>query len=408
MTRWWLVLALGIPAAALAEAEQAEPDFEQVALVEEDPLDDSVLPLSPEVLAHLRVVHARNASLRDNVFAKMGGSTVVSRAFLQCFSTKHVELNGQEALQATIDFFNERKIRGRTSFRRESLAAGVGWSLYYPLAGRPPRFAREVNAIMPRYALVLFGGNDSNAKTERVYARRLVSLIERLMARGVIPILGSSLPRRSKERRLWILRYNQITRAIAEQWNLPFIDYYRAFSELPREGLARDGVHPNVYGRGGLANACRFDEGGLKHGQNVRNLLTIKMLDHLRRAPIAGAVVEEAAVPAEPVPAEPVPAEPVPTRFEADTLPFSVALPSGPEFVVRVTIDEKKRVRASAFALKGPRPRLLWIREDGETFKRRYQTIFTRLEPGTWELRITRPEKAPPNSRLLVLITEGP
>lgn len=420
MPRGWIVIALALPSVVFAEASAPDMVDATPVVTAEPSLDDHLSPITGALLENLRAVYARNDRLHDDVFAKMGGSIVVSRAFLHCLGTEYVVLDGQGELQEAIEFFGERRVRGRSSFRRDSLATGVGWSLYYPLAGRPPRFAREVHAIKPRYSLVLFGGNDSNAKIERVYARRLVKLVERLMERGVIPILGTSPPRRSKQRDLWIRRYNDIGRAIAEHWHLPFIDFDAAMRELPRWGLARDGIHPNVYGAGGLANACRFDEDGLEYGQNVRNLLTLKMLDRLRRAGLGEGVVAggevgavhvsgsgaESASGAGPGTEEVLAS--VVREFEASALPFSARLGNESEVVVRVTVDEPTRVRASAFALKGPRPRLSWVREDGTTRRRRYQTLHTKLAAGRWALHITRPASARADSRLLVLVTEGP
>lgn len=379
-----------------AEATVVEPIPAQGGVEERKNAFDIYVPtLGPGVVAHLQSIAARNLELRESVFAKMGGSIVVSRAFLHCFDTDYVVLDEFESLSETVSFFRSERVRGKSSFSRESLAAGVGWSLYYPLAGRPPRFQREVNAIRPRFALVLFGGNDANAKTERVYARRLVRLVERLAKQGVIPILGSSTPRRSKARDVWTQRYNQITEAIASQWKLPFVDYYAALRSLPRLGLARDGVHPNVLGRGGLRNACRFDEAGLQHGQNVRNLLTIKALDDVRWA-----LVEQVEPRSEDVPAS--------TEVVVEDLPFSAAFGEDAELAFRISLKERTRVRASAFAIRGARPRLTWEREDGTPIKARNQTLVKTLDEGAWTLRIARPQNARPGGRLLVLLTDGP
>lgn len=400
MNRFVVLLAVAAlfcpPPHVAAEAAVVEPIPAQGGIEEpKDSFDTYVPNLGSGVVAHLQSIAASNPELRESVFAKMGGSIVVSRAFLHCFDTDYVDFGEFESLSETVSFFRSEKVRRKSSFGRESLAAGVGWSLYYPLAGRPPRFQREVNALHPRFALVLFGGNDANSKTERVYARRLVSLVERLAKQGVIPILGSSTPRRSKARDLWTQRYNQITEAIASEWKLPFVDYYAALRSLPRLGLARDGVHPNVLGRGGLKNACRFDEAGLQYGQNVRNLLTIKALDDVRRA-----LVEQV----EPRSEEP----PASAEIVVEGLPFSAVFGEDAELVFRFSLKERTRIRASAFAIRGARPRLTWEREDGTPIKARNQTLVRTLDEGAWTLRIARPPNARPGSRLLVLLTDGP
>ena len=252
-----LILALGVAGSA-----RAEP-----------------IELGAAVQEHVRAIHARNPELRDDAFSKMGGSSVASKAFLYCFSTPYVNLAEHQDLAATVEYFNT----GRpNSFNRESEAAGVSWNLRYVLGGRPANFRQELDATQARWAFILFGSNDAQNENERVYLSRLVYLIEQLEEMGVVPILGSALPRRNAYRDRWIRRFNAVTEAVATHWSLPYIDYHGAMATLPRKGLARDGVHPNVLGQGGVRAACQLTEKGLRYGNNVRNLLTLQMLDALR------------------------------------------------------------------------------------------------------------------------------
>jgi len=241
--------------------------------------------LSAEVTEHVRKIHARNPELRDDAFSKMGGSSAASKAFLHCFSTPYVDLGKHGELAETVEYFAARR---RNSFNRESQAAGVSWNLRYVLGGRPANFRNELGLTQARWALILFGGNDAQNENERVYVKRLVYLVEELAALGVVPILGAALPRRNSYKDRWISRFNAITEAVAKHWSLPYIDYHAALSALRRKGLARDGVHPNVLGQGGLKAACQLTEKGLRYGNNLRNLLTLEMLDAVRRAVGAG------------------------------------------------------------------------------------------------------------------------
>ncbi|MBT8480913.1 MAG: SGNH/GDSL hydrolase family protein, partial [Myxococcales bacterium] len=237
--------------------------------------------LSAEVTAHVREIHARSPERRDDAFSKMGGSSAASRAFLHCFATSYVDLGEHQDLAETVAYFAAGR---RNSFNRESEAAGVSWNLRYVLGGRPANFRNELARTQARWALILFGGNDAQNENERVYVKRLVYLVEEITEMGVVPILGAALPRRNAYKDRWIRRFNAITEAVATHWSLPYIDYHGALSALPRKGLARDGVHPNVLGQGGLKAACRFTDRGLRYGNNLRNLLTLEMLDALRDA----------------------------------------------------------------------------------------------------------------------------
>jgi lysophospholipase L1-like esterase len=389
---------------------------------------DSV-ELDPGVAANVLAIHAQSLELRDDAFAKMGGSSVASEAFLHCFATPYVDLGEHTHLQETIDHFRTGR---RNSFNRKSVAAGVNWNLRYLLGGRPAHFRQEINATGARWALVLFGGNDAQNQNERIYARRLVYLVEELAAVGVVPVLGSAPPRRNKTKDRWIQRFNAITGAVATHWHLPYIDYHGAMSELPRRGLARDGVHPNVLGHGGLRRACQLTDKGLRYGNNLRNFLTLQMLEALRRlvvgtatdAPTATAPVADAA----PAPA-PAPAPATDTVVTPADLPFSIVVdkaalgleevPAGcgrlkqgtPAYRVSVAVDEPTRLRLIALDLDRYQPRMLWVRvgEDGpRCAKRRNQTLEVAARPGLWDLIVQVPERASRNGRMLIVIARNP
>lgn len=419
------------------------------------------LELDERVVAHIREIHAGHPGRRDDAFAKMGGSSVASKAFLHCFSTPHVDLGNHADLASTLDYFNADP---RRSFRRQSEAAGVSWNLKYVLGGRPANFREELRATEARWALVLFGANDAQNENERVYLERLVYLVEALEEMGAVPVLGSALPRRGRSKERWIRRFNAITEAVAEHWSLPFIDYHAALSALPKKGLAADGVHPNVLPPGGLRAACQLTDEGLRYGNNVRNLFTLEMLDALRRAvatPIASprtdapthaATVPEATPSTETAPVSTIPAPPLvahaatplpspaggspgtPTSLVVDEadLPWSMLLhkPSLPALSslpprcgapdaddarfarVQVRLDEPARVRVSAFDLDGERPRVYWVQTDEEgaerCVRRREQTLEVEAGAGMWDLIVEVTGRDAKDGRVLLLIAEEP
>lgn len=378
--------------------------------------------LDTRVAERVLEIRARNPDLRDEVFAKMGGSSVESKAFLHCFATPYVDLGDHQALSGTLDYFGAGSGK---AFERESQAAGVSWNLRYVLGGRPAKFRREIEETEARWALVLFGGNDAQNENERIYLSRLVYLVEQLESMGVVPVLGSALPRRNPSKDRWISRFNAITEAVAEHWSLPYIDYHAALSALPRKGLARDGVHPNVLGEGGVRSACQLTERGLRYGNNMRNLLTLEMLDALRRM-VAGAGADadagtddgrgtDAGTDADAVP-DPFP---VSVLVSESSLPLAGSLPErcgslGPSsrvYRTRVALGERSRLRASAFDLDGDRFPVFWVRVDqhGERcVRRRMQTLEVDAEPGMWDFMVEVPEPAAQDGQILVLITRNP
>ncbi|MDH3656254.1 MAG: SGNH/GDSL hydrolase family protein [Myxococcales bacterium] len=407
----WLAIAmlLSAPLATTAEADSVR--------------------LDPAVAANVLAIHARDPELRDDAFAKMGGSSVASKAFLYCFATPYVDLGDHPDLQETIDHFRTGR---RNSFNRQSLAAGVSWNLRYALGGRPAHFREEIDATDARWALVFFGGNDAQNQNERIYARRLVYLVEELAAMGVVPVLGSASPRRNKTKDRWIQRFNAITQAVAAHWQLPYVDYHEAMTGLPRKGLARDGVHPNVPGKGGVRRACQLTERGLRYGNNLRNFLTLQMLDALRRI-VAGTGTDTGTDTD--TDADTGTDTGADTGTDADTalsvhdLPFSVVVekdalgveeippgcsglkPGAPAYRVSVSVEEPTRLRITALDLDRYQPRVFWVRvgeDDTRCVKRRNQTLEVAVRPGLWDLIVQASERAAQDGKMLVLIDRNP
>ncbi len=323
--------------------------------------------LSPRTVERLRQIAAR-AELREDVFAKMGGSSIESLAYLHCFGTdRNLDLGGREALRPTVEFFRRGRAGGRRDpFRRQSLAAHKGWSLRHGLTGRPSRIIQELRATRARYALVLFGGNDVQARNPRRFGEQLEKVLESIVGRGVVPVLGSTSPRGDDPMMdVWARRYNRMSHGIARAWALPYIDFYLAQQELPNRGLAGDGVHSNVLLEGGRGRACVFTEEGLERGMNMRNLRTLESL-HRLRAVMAGEP------PPDPEPEPSVGEGTAASPLRVAYAPFAEHLlaPSlgasldgygcegagpapGPERVYRVRVEEPTRLWFSTLARRG-------------------------------------------------------
>jgi hypothetical protein len=396
------------------------------------------------VIAHIAEIRERNPELREDAFSKMGGSSVASKAFLHCFGTEHVDLGEHTHLAETLSYFNTGR---RSSFNRQSEAAGVSWNLHYVLGGKPANFRRELAATDARWALVLFGSNDAQNQNERIYLKRLLYLLEQMTEMGVVPVLGAALPRRNKSKDRWIQRFNLITEAVASHLALPYIDYHAALSALPKMGLAKDGVHPNVLPPGGYKASCKLTEEGLRYGNNVRNLLTLDALDRLRRIVVTAqkSVVEpvvtsdahlpleldaedasivnleDAATGAEPAPAsDPEEAFPAAIWLRTASLPLAGAVPKGcgnpkrgaRHYLRRIELDERARLRVSALDPGGSKPRLLLVRHhegaEPRCVRRRSQTLELDASPGMWDLIVEISDRAAEEAEILLLITQDP
>lgn len=238
-------------------------------------------PITPAVGANLRRIAALGPQQSGAVFAKVGDSHTVSRSFLHCFAGANVDLGGRTELGPALERFRKGVAGATTPFDRESLAAKVGWSAWSVIAagaGPGSPLAQERLAIKPRYAVVMFGTNDLESRNLGGFAENLLSIVDELIAAGTVPLL-SSIPPRDDDAAddAWVPRYNAVARGVAQARQVPFMDLHRELLALPGHGTAGDGIHLDTHVAGG-ARPCALTSDGLRHGNNVRNLVTLESL----------------------------------------------------------------------------------------------------------------------------------
>lgn len=409
-------------------APRAEPVIaDQPVSVVARPL---VTPITTEMVEAMRAIVARAPATRPNVFAKMGGSSVVNRGFLHCFADEpEIDFRGRP-FEDTLAYFREPRIGRNSPFDRASVAAEVGWSIRQALSGRRPAVVQEVDQTGARFALAFFGSNDVEGKNAHQFAGRLDRLVTTLAERGVVPILGATYPRRASDREMneQVRRYNRMSFAIAMTYGLPYADFHQAMMPLPGRGLAADGYHPNSYVVGPRSRACDFGEAGMQFGNNHRNLMTMTVLDDLRRTLVAG----EPARPSPPAPrgvgtaSDPVRVErfPYARRLPLAELPGEVATAEascaghegeGRTHSIRFLLDRSMRVRLSAVAM-GPIETFLGVRSaDGRCLGNGEHEQVLALEPGSYEvIVVARGSRRVPADQLeapartLVVVDEEP
>jgi hypothetical protein len=331
-------------------------------------------PLTEHVAIRLRDI-ASGKSRDERVFMKVGASGTVSTHLVYCFAGASqpqygLNLDGREALLPTIEYFRQGTAAGTTPFDRPTLAAKVGVSAVWAITGSPTPLEKEIAAINPRFAVVNYGTNDMSLGTTHRSAmwpfhQNLTLLIEQLEAQGIVPIVTGLNPRSdSAAAARWVPTYDAVTRAIAERKQLPYINLYRGSVDLPNKGLVSDGVHGNSHYVNGKAQPCVFTATGLQYNYNVRNLLTIQMLDVAKRVVIDGAAAPDA-IPAgwkgSGSASDPIIIDQLPFTHSASTLasPHSVigSYPgckaaqdeSGPELVYRLELKAPTPVRMAVF-----------------------------------------------------------
>ncbi|MEO7095315.1 MAG: SGNH/GDSL hydrolase family protein [Polyangiales bacterium] len=256
------------------------------------PAGQTQSPMTPDLVAHLRDVHATGTG-SDAVFAKIGDSHTETPSYLGCFGGTAVMLDGRD-LADTVAHFKAGDAAGTTPYARKSVAAVIGWSAFQVLAGSPSPLAQEVAAIHPAFATVMFGTNDIGyARIDR-YAQNLADITDTLLAQGIIPILSTIPPRDDDAAAdVEVPRYNAIARVVAQTRGVPLVDLHRELLALPTHGLGGDNLQLETYSGG----ACQLTTAGLAHGNNLRNLIVLQTLDRLRRTVIAAELAPDADAP---------------------------------------------------------------------------------------------------------------
>ncbi len=238
-------------------------------------------PITPAIAARLQAIATASAHA-PRVFAKVGDSITVSADFLYCFDGGNIDLGSHDELATTIDYFKAGNAAGTSPFDRESVAAVGGTTAKDSLDGTPCPFEREVTAIDPQLAVILFGTNEIRyGWTYDEAGKHLWELVDDSISRGIVPIVSTIPPNvgdPSVDAR--IPTYNRIIRAIAQGRRVPLIDFHRELEALPGRGISQDGLHPSTAPGGG----CILTSAGLQYGYNARNLITVEALGRARAA----------------------------------------------------------------------------------------------------------------------------
>jgi hypothetical protein len=188
------------------------------------------------------------------------------------------------ALAPSVNFFlNDTMADGTSSFNRASAAAAVGMVSSWAVNGSPSPLRKEIDAVNPQFSIVMYGANDvggygSMHTIMATYMRGMRRIVDSCIIQGIVPILTATCPRVDKME--YTLAMSYLVRALAQQYQIPFIDYYRAMMLLPEFGLRDDGVHPNYLD---YNKSCWFTKEGLIYGYNLRNLITLEMLSTMHK-----------------------------------------------------------------------------------------------------------------------------
>jgi hypothetical protein len=259
-------------------------DLEAVAKI-----DLSTYPIVPEISEHARLIY-QDGLARGNdphTFVKVGDCMTHTPDFLIPIGQGDYALGEYESLKSVIDYFGDGE---QNSFSRESQASAGGFNAASVLdsmwanpefcqAGESP-LTCESRIMRPSVALIMFGTNDVQYLTEEQFDFSLRSVVVATIRSGTLPIL-STFPERPEFPEKSLL-FNQIVVQIAQDYDIPLINLWRALEPLPNKGIDAEETTAMSVPQDG--EVCHFSGSNLEAGFTVRNLVTLQTLEAVLKA----------------------------------------------------------------------------------------------------------------------------
>lgn len=227
----------------------------------------SAWPVLPYVSS--RAIEIYRAGLergnRPEVFSVIGDCQSIPDVFLGIYATGRYSLpEGYAYLEETIAYFEG-------SFAAERLAVRDGLrasSALSPLWADPERCLLNETPVecdlrvnRPAVVFVNLGTNLAPEELGGLYEPALRAVIETLLAHDVLPVLSTKADNIEGDYRI-----NAITAVLAEEYQIPLWNFWRAADSLPGHGLKEDGIYLTI------------------EAWDLRSFSGLLVLDHIQRA----------------------------------------------------------------------------------------------------------------------------
>jgi len=250
-------------------------------------VDLAALPVIPEINEHARAIYqdALDHGRSPHSFAKVGDCMTHNPYFLLPIGAGEYDLGDYPELAPVIAHYQQGE---PDPFARVSEAAAGGFnaaSVLDALWANPEQcapgetpLACEFRAMQPSVALIMFGTNDVQTLDEAQFDYFLRSTVVETLRQHVLPVL-STFPQRPEYPEKALL-FNQIVARVAQDYDVPLINLWRALDPLPNQGVdPQDTTHLTTPADGALV--CAFVGPNLEAGFTVRNLVTLQTLGAL-------------------------------------------------------------------------------------------------------------------------------
>ena len=251
-----------------------------------------LVPVIPTISDAMRAVYQHgHDDLRNYsyVITKVGDSMTADDLYLKPMSRDDNVLRPYDYLGDAVSYFG-------ASTSVDSVAARVGMTTYTVFdptwADKSVCHPRETpldceyRRKRPSIALIMFGVNDLKRMDDVHFDQQMRKIVDDSIQHGVIPVLSTFSYDPAQPLWLQSVLFNRRLVKIAADEQVPIINLWLAARSLPYYGLEDDDIHMKHWGFGYL----KFDHGSAAYsGAALRNLLSIRTLDEIRRTVILNA-----------------------------------------------------------------------------------------------------------------------
>jgi hypothetical protein len=267
--------AFDTPASSGSAAESATPIPPPTQTLSPDFWQS--LPVIPAVSDTARKIYQRGLELGNNprAFSKIGDCGSTPSWFLGDFDRgpRFYSLGNYQDLQGVIQefqgSFDRTSLAAKSGFNASSVLAPL-WADHSQCEANETPLACEYRVNRPIIAFIMLGTND--IWHPEAFEPNMRIIIELSIQNGVVPILSTKADDREGDGSV-----NATIARLADEYQLPLWNFWRAVQPLPDHGLQPDGAHITWASN-------RFDDPQtMKKGWPVRNLTALQALDAVWR-----------------------------------------------------------------------------------------------------------------------------
>ena len=259
-----------VPSATVAPTATLSPT---ATLAVSTPVFWQDLPIVPALSLHARQVYQLGLVKGNNphAFAKAGDCETVTDWFLVDFDRgpRFYALGPYQNMQPVIDYFKGSFARNSVAARRGFNAAALLTSFWSdPAQCKPDEnpLGCEFRLVHPSFVLVMLGTNDVPHKD--TFEQNLRKVIQFSLDQAVLPVLVTKADNLEGDESI-----NATIARLAQEYDLPLWNFWRAVQPLPGHGLQDDGAH--------LTFATSFfdDPEKMKSAWPWRNLTALQVMN---------------------------------------------------------------------------------------------------------------------------------